>query len=203
LEQKIHAIEIRKQSSSGLLITLLVVGLLIAFTYLLADYFKQHRVQESLRYQIGQKTSELAAINIFSPDIQQRLEEAEKDNQEMKMALSGEVVSSTEVIGELLDAAGSCGLYSSNLSTEKWTSRTIGDSLYRLMPVNLELKGTTASLVDLLRKLESNPAFLSLVVEDLTLDDPDKAGAPDTASQVSARLKVMIVTRPETAVEEK
>lgn len=197
---------IRRQPRSNLLVTALIVGLVIVFTFMLTDYFKQHRVQNSLRSQIETKRQELISAPAPSADLRQQLEKAESANQAARAALSAEAVNSTEIIAALLETAGDCGLTSSNLTTEKWSSKSIGESTYRLMPVNLDLKGTVSALRLFMQKLENRSAFPALAVENLSIAGPgekdDSGKEQDLDPQITAKLTAAVLTKIETIEEE-
>jgi hypothetical protein len=195
----------RKQPRTNWLFIVLVLGLIIAFTFMLTDYFKQQRIQDSLRRQIDEGTQELISLPLPSPDLQRQLEEAKNANQATRASISADTINSTNIIDALLNTAEVCDLRSDNLSTEKWSSKSIGDSSYRLMPIDLNLKGTISNLVTFIEKLENNPTFPSLVIENLSIADSGEANMRtaglNSSPEVTAKLTAMIVTRTESATE--
>jgi hypothetical protein len=195
LEQKIQTVAVRKQASSNLWITVLVLCLLLAFVYTLADCFKQQRVQANLSTQIVQKNTELAALPGFSADLKARLTEAELANQEIQTALSTDYVDSTDLIAVLLDTAAACKLKNRNVSTGNWNSEAAGESNYRVMPINLDLSGTLTDVVSFLKELETNHFLTALVVKNVSLASSGETVQNDLRQGVTAKLSALIVTR--------
>jgi hypothetical protein len=207
---------IRRQPRSSLLVMVLVAGLIIVFAFTLTDYFKQQRVQNSLRGQIEVKRQELISAPEPATDLRQQLEKAENENQAAMAALSAGAVNSTEIITALLETAGACGLIGGNLTTEKWATEGIGNSTYRLMPVNVDLKGTVSSLRLFMEKLENRSDFPALAVKNLSIAGPEETAARNTGvhkadvrqaevsndeqnlnQEITARLTVAILTKTE------
>jgi hypothetical protein len=201
LNQKYNDSAAAKQPRSNLLVTCLVLGLIIVFTFMLTDYFKQHRLQANLNSQIEGKKQEISSTPSPSADLDKQLEKVKSENQAIKQSLSAKSADSTEIIAALLDAAASCDVKSNNLSTDKWSDKNIGDTTFRLMPVNISLQGSLSDILNLVEKIEDKSAFPSLVIENLSIDEAGGQAIQNsgTASSppVSAKLTAMLVTRPE------
>jgi hypothetical protein len=195
-----------KPPRSNLAITILALGLIIVFTFMLTDSFKQVRAQDNLRKQIDRGTQELASMEQPDPGLPEKLEKIQSENASVKASLSAGMVNPREIIEAVLETAGNCELMSNNLTADKWLSQNIGDSTYRIMSISLNLKGTTFNLLRFVEKLENKQSFPSLIVNHLSLADSEANDtqklSPDSPAEIEAKLSVSIVARTESASEE-
>jgi hypothetical protein len=195
-----------KRPPANLAITILALVLIIVFTFMLTDYFKQVRLQTNLRAQIDRGKQNLASLESPSPGLEQKLAEARNENASVKSSLSNGAVNPRAIIEALLETAGACQLKSNNLTAEAWQEQTIGGRNYRTMPVQVNLRGTVPNLLVFIEKLENKPAFPSLIINNFSMAgpdvvDPEQAGS-DVSTEIEAKLSVSIVVRTGQAGEE-
>jgi hypothetical protein len=205
-----------KQPAANLTITILALVLIIVFTFMLTDSFKQIRLRNNLSTQIDKGTHNLASLEFPAPGLEQKLADIRNENSAVKTSLSGSAVSPREIIEAVLETAGNCHIKSNNLTADEWQEQNIGNSAYRVMPIKLNLNGRVPNLLGFIHKLENRQSFPSLVINDFSMSGPPEAdpgqaapnqaapnrAAPDTDSGIDAKLGFSILVRTEPASEE-
>jgi Tfp pilus assembly protein PilO len=179
------------------LLVLLVLCLLAGFIYLVNDYSRHQREQNSISTQIDECSQVFQLLDTPPADLQLQLENTRKANQEFKSSLASSHSGSTAIIASILKTADECDLKTSPIGTDTWTEKNIGDSIYQMLPINLEIRGKAADIIRFISRVEDRQAFPDLVVTNFILRNTSEAAAPDasTAEEVEASLTLDIVTR--------
>ncbi len=187
------------------LLLLLVLCLLAGFIYLVNDYSRQQREQSSISTQIDECSQVFQLLETPPADLQLQLENTRKANQEVKNDLSVSHSGSTAVIALILKTADECNLKATPIGTDTWTEKNIGDSIYQMLPINLEIRGKAEDVIRFISRVEDRQAFPDLVVTSFILKNTGETETPEAsaaADEVTASLTLDIVTRLKIADEE-
>jgi Tfp pilus assembly protein PilO len=188
------------------LLVLLALCLLAGFVYLINDYSRQQREQNSISTQIEECSQVFQALDTPPDDLQLQLENTRKANEEVKTRLSISSSGSTTIIASILKAADECNLKTTPLGTDIWTEQNVGDSIYQLLPINLDIRGKTADIIRFISRIEDRQAFPDLVVTNFVMKNNDATDTSNgeiiAADEAEASVTLDIVTRIKIADEE-
>lgn len=149
---------------SRLLLIVLVVCLVIVVVYLTNDYLKQNVQQKSIQQQIDTGSQALAILSQPAEGLQQKLADAQSAYQSASAALSLKE-DPNSIIKNIFLISDELHLDLNPLTTDQWAQRTIGSSLYRVMPMYLNLQGQFPDLLAFVTRLQDKNAFPALQIE--------------------------------------
>jgi len=183
-------------SRSRLLIALLVIILLVVYTYFGTDYMKQRREHEVLAAQITEVTGTIAEIPEPALDLGEQLA-AVQASLAAEQAKFPSKLNSTRVINAILSIADDCQVKAIPLVSEPWLTENIGEHDYRVFRLNVAVEGSLQQLLSFVSQLE-NGELKTLIIEDVSVtgagEQPEGRNVPITAS-----LALAIYARPVTS----
>jgi hypothetical protein len=183
---------------SKLLLTILCLCLALVLVYLTMGYFSQKRSQNALKSQIDTATQTL--VNMAEPEknLDQFLQQAKDQNQAARDFVSGGNIDSTHTLDSVLKKADERHLKIDPLSTEQWSTNSVGSSIYRMLPMEFLISGTQSDFVIFVTDLENEKLFPSLVIENISVT---RVGQPDLKAEagITVKLTLSLVVRSKAA----
>ncbi len=181
-----------------LLIILLVVGLLVVYYILGADYREQRHKHAALASQVAGAAEQLALIPPLPTDLEQRQSIASANLDAEKNTFPAQM-NSTLIVNTILKLAEATGVKAVPMITQPWAMESINDTNYPVFRMNIAAKGTFPQLADFLSRLETGEPG-TLVIANLKVDrviglsgDEKKT---DGIIEVDASLDIAVYARP-------
>jgi hypothetical protein len=176
---------------------ILVLLLVVAFTYLMTDYARQQKRQAALINQIENITRSLSILPTPATDLEQRLADTTAANTKALQTLSDNTLNSTAIIDSLLILADSCNLKLTPLTTGSWINKKVAESVYKVLPIDLQVRGTLSGLIDFVKMIDNPQKFPNLVLAGIRVDNAREA--PNTVGNrsdiITANLSLTVVVR--------
>ncbi len=183
------------------LVILLVLALLVVYTYLGMGYMKQRKEHEVLAAHISEVTKALGEIPKPAGDLDEQLVAAQAGLAAEQGEFPGKL-NSTRVINTILSIADDCGVRVTPLVTEPWLTEEVGEHDYLVFRLNIAVEGSFQQMASFVSQLE-NSELKTLLIEDLSVaradEQPEGEGITQTTVPVSAGLSLTIYTRPPTS----
>jgi hypothetical protein len=179
-------------------ISILIIILIVAYTYFGMGYLTQRQEQEALTQQIAEATQSFAKLPEPPQDLEQRLAAAQ-ENLTAKQNAFPSKISSTEVTSNILKLANDCEVKAVPLETQPWSIEKIGEHDYQVLRLELAVEGSFLYLSQFIRELEDGK-FETLIVEDLNVTTVEEQSEEETALErqltlVTASLDLAIYTQ--------
>jgi hypothetical protein len=183
-------------SRSKLLPMVLSLCLVLVMLYLTVDYFKGQQAKNRQVTEINTATQTLQVLPDPAQNLAERLGQAKADNQAAKQSLSGQDIDSTAVIALLLKTADDRHLKVDPISSEQWSKKSFGTSIYRMLPIELTISGSPADFYFFIADLENQQLFPSLVIEELSITRSNPDG-PEAEAGFRVKLSLSLAVRLE------
>ena len=180
-----------------LLIAILIIMLLVVYTYFGMGYINQQKEQKVLASQIADVSQTLAQMPAPPQDLEQRLEAVRASLVAEQSAFPSKM-NSTQIINTILKLANDCEVKAIPLITQPWSIESIGEHGYHVLRLDIAVEGSFSQLVSFLSKLE-NGEFKTLIVEDLSVTRATEQSEGQTVTEgtipVIAGLDLAIYTQ--------
>ncbi len=182
----------RPRTLSIFLVIVLAAGLI----YLGTGYLKARQQQRELAAKLDDSARTLALIPVPQPDLLRQLADAKQAN-DLARGIWAEKVDTTQVIKSLLSAADEAGVKAIPLTTDEWSTKTIGNSDYRILSIKVSVAGSLANLTDLINRLYGGK-FTAMGIETVTLSigEGHTGGAGNPTGSVTGTLDLAIYSQP-------
>lgn len=165
----------------------LLVCLVLVLAYQLIDLNRLNQNRTALKDRIAASTGTLALLSAPSADNSSRLAEVNAAYQSALNGVSQKVVT-TQVIQMLLDITDRYAFQVNPITTEQWSKRNVGSTVYQVLPVNFSLNGNLNDIISFTRELENSTQYPNLEIESTRIVpnnvDNLSAGAYDTNMQI-------------------
>jgi hypothetical protein len=177
-------------------LTIALVFLLItAFVYLLSDFTQQMKKQAVYMERINDQKIALGNLPVPATDLEQKLTELSAENTAASQAVSNNALNTTLILDSLLNLADNNQLTTSPLAADSWTSKTVGEGTYRILPLQIQLQGQLTAFNTFLSQIEDKTKYPSLVVSNVSILPSTDPAAGDNGSIISAKLELELVIR--------
>jgi hypothetical protein len=175
-----------------LAISLIIVILLVVYGLLAIGYMKQGPEQERLLSEIEEINRSIESLPGASTTFAEQLAVAQA-SLAAEYETIPQKISSSDVIDIVISLAQEIGVKAVPLTTQPWIEQQIGDNVYCVLRINIEIEGLFSQVSEYVSRLEGG-AFSTLVIERLTIDIEDEEAYAGGATPVEASLDLAIFT---------
>jgi hypothetical protein len=180
---------------------ILIMGLslvmVIAFVYLMTDYARQHQRQAALMEQIGITAQALSVLPTPAANLEQQLADITASNAKASAAIGDVSLNTTKIIDSLLSLAESCQLQVTPLSSSAWGKHTLENTVYKTLPIELQIQGSISGLIDYIDALDNTQKYPNLIITEMNVNDVAEQRLPgdDNDKLVTAKIFLSIIVR--------
>jgi cell division protein FtsB len=180
-----------------LLTIFLVLLLVVAFTYLLGDYARQHKRQAGYNLQINAAVNALAQIPAPETDLESRLSDLTASSSQALASISDNSLNSTSIIDTLMKQAESYNLSVTPLTTDSWIEKKVNNSMYKVLPIKMQLNGNLEGMLDFIKTLDNTRKYPYLMISaiDIIHDPEEITSETNTNATVTAEITFNIIIR--------
>jgi hypothetical protein len=175
----------------------LALLLVVAFTYLMTDFARQKTRQAIFIDQIENARQSLSILPAPATDLQSHLDNLTAEYTQALEALSDNTLNSTSVIDSLLVLADTCNLKITPVTSDSWVNKKVGDSVYKILPLKLQVQGSLNSLIDYVKKIDDSQKYPNLAIAGIDIQNTNQAvhSAGSNSDFVTANLSLEVVIR--------
>jgi preprotein translocase subunit YajC len=180
-----------------LLTILLAVVMVIAFAYLMTDYARQQKRQATFTDEIENAQRSLAILTAPPAGLEKQLADITATNSQALRNLADTSLNSTSIIDSLLVLTDGFNLKVAPLTTDAWINKKVGDSAYKVLPLEFQLEGPLKGLIGFVKTIDDSQKYPNLLVTGMKIqNDPEAVKTMNKNSDlVTANLSVSIVIR--------
>lgn len=176
--------------------TLLVVVLVAGLIYLGTDYLRARQQKAELAARLDDRARTLALIPVPPSNLLQQLADAKQASSAAR-GIWPDRIDTTQIIKRLLAAADAAGVKAIPLTTDEWSTKTIGDSNYRVLSIEVSVEGSLSSLTAFLGRLYGSEfAALGIETVTLTLNEARAPVSGSAGSSVYGKINLAIFGQP-------
>ncbi len=171
--------------------TILAVLLVIAIVYLGTGYLRENRDRQALSAKMNDANKMLSLIPKPPADLQQRLADTKKANQEVRQNILPSDVDTTQVLKSIMSSGEMYHVKVIPLEAGRWNTRAIVGNNYRALTISFSLEGSNADLLSFINTLYGEK-YNAIGIDSLTINNEKTPGA---STVPKGKLDLVIYTR--------